>query len=97
MKSFGANFYSEIRKEENERLLRKKENGRKKKEIGEFIKKLFPSCSNSPGGTNYMFGNKEKHSFRNRAVENIDWNLTSENTDILENNLFMHKKKKLQI
>ena len=47
MEKLGTNFYSEVRKEENERLLRKKENGKKKKEIGEFIKKLFPSCKNS--------------------------------------------------
>ena len=44
----GTKFYSEVRKEEKERLLRKK----KIKE--EFIKKFSPGCTNSPGGTNYF-------------------------------------------
>ena len=42
-----------------------------------------------------MFGTKEKHSSRNRAVDKIDWNLTRENYYILENNLSMQKKVKV--
>ena len=62
MECAGNEFYSEVRKEEKERLLRKKENERKKKEKEDFVKKFFPSCSNSPGGTKYLHGSKEKHS-----------------------------------
>ena len=41
-----------------------------------------------------MFGSKEKHSSRNRAVEKLDWNLTTENSDIWGNNVFIQKKVK---
>ena len=94
MECAGNEFYSEVRKEEKERLLRKKENERKKKEKEDFVKKFFPSCSNSPGGTKYLHGSKEKHSSRNMDVGKIDWNLISENSEILENNLFTQKKVK---
>ena len=94
MECAGNEFYSEVRKEEKERLLRKKENERKKKEKEDFVKKFFPSCSNSPGGTKYLHGSKEKHSSRNMDVGKIDWNLISENSEILENNIFTQKKVK---
>ena len=94
MEKSGTKFYSEVRKEENERLLRKQEKEKKKKEKEEFVKKFFPSCTNSPGGTNYLFGSREKCSSRKGAVDKREWNLTSENSDILENNVFMQKKVK---
>ena len=61
MEYAGSKFYSEVRKKEKERLLRKKEMESKKKEKEQFIKKFFPSCSNSPGGTEYLNGSKETH------------------------------------
>ena len=43
---------------------------------------------------NSKHGSKEKDSSRNMDVGKIDWNLISENSEILENNIFTQKKVK---
>jgi hypothetical protein len=46
-----AKFEKEIRKEEDIRRKKLEENRRRKEEKEGFVRKFFPSCSNSPGGT----------------------------------------------
>ena len=43
---------------------------------------------------NYSHGRKEKNSSRYRAVRKIDWNLISENSEILQSNIFTQRKVK---
>ena len=68
----------------------RKKQERKKEDL---IKNFFPSCVNSPGGTEYLNGRKETNSSRKRAVRKMELNLTSENSDN-ENDLFIQKKVK---
>ena len=51
MEKEASQFYKDVRDEEEKRKRKMEEKKKKQKQKEEFIKKFFPSCGNSPGGT----------------------------------------------
>ena len=51
VEKLATQFYKEVRREEAKRIEILEEKAKKRKEKESFIRKFFPSCKNSPGGT----------------------------------------------
>ena len=74
METETSNFFKDVRKEEKKRKLKQQERERKKREKEEFVRKFFPSCENSPGGTTRLLGGAATNTARSVAMgKNRKW------------------------
>ena len=77
METETSNFFKDVRKEEKKRKLKQQEREKKKREKEEFVKKFFPSCEDSPGGTTRLLGGAATNTARSVAMGKIrNGNLT---------------------
>ena len=88
-----APFYKEVRKEEDRRKKTKEEHVKKRKEKEDFVRKFFPSCSNSPGGTLHLRKRDSANSTGQVAVGKMCESLTT--NSIFKKQDFERKKMKV--
>jgi hypothetical protein len=85
-------FHHEVEKERVEREKKKENRECKKKEKETFIKKFFPTCTNSPGGTQKLVNNNKNSIISKRSVGKLELHECLGNPDAKTANKIIFKK-----
>ena len=75
VEKLGTQFYKEVRRDEEKRRKMIEEKEKKRKDKESFVRKFFPSCENSPGGTLRLNAVRRNIPAEHEAMRKIEGNL----------------------